>query len=283
VSAKAALQGDADWLVGPRLQDVLRAALLSLSNRRFEENRRLVGRHSGERRCFVIGNGPSLKEMDLKPLADEYTIGANSFYKHPDADAVGLDYLCVFDPHFMQDEPRAVDWHRTLAGKMTRARFLLHESARAIVDRYGLYAGRELYYVRPGVATRRAASVNLDLSLPLNVGFTTGSSVAIPLALCLGFKEIYLIGFDCNWLEDTTKSYHFYDTHKHFPEFDSTAKDNRGNTYEDELRSVLREFESHRLLREKAEQIGVRIVNASRGGLLDIYEREPYDSLRPRG
>src|SRR5205085_1510966 len=163
-------------------------AAVSLLARRIEENRGLMGRHSSEKRCFVIGNGPSLKEMDLKRLSEEYTIGANSFYKHPDAEAVGLDYLCIFDPHFMKDEPRAV---------------------------------------------------------------------AIPLALCLGFREIYLIGFDCNWLEDTKKSYHFYESHEQYPEFDSTAKDTRGQTYENVLRSTLREFESHRLLRQKAEQMGV--------------------------
>jgi hypothetical protein len=272
----------ADWCLGPRLQETLRAAALGLTARRFEGNRRLIGRHSGEKRCFVIGNGPSLKEMDLKPLADEFTIGANSFYKHADAAAVGLDYLCIFDPHFMLDEPRSVDWHRTIAAKLPDARFLLHESGRTLIERHGLYAGREVYYVRSGIATRHASLVNLDLSLPLNVGMTTGTSVAIPLALSLGFREVYLIGFDCNWLEDTKKSYHFYDTHEHYPEFDSTAKDTRGHTYEDTLRSTLREFESHRLLRQKAEQIGARIVNASAGGLLDAYRRETYESVLER-
>ena len=277
MSAKASLRNVADWCLGPRLQETLTGAYLRLTARRLEENRRLIGLHKGAQRCFVIGNGPSLKDLDLKPLADEYTIGANSFYKHPDASVVGLDYLCVYDPHFMQDDPKAVDWHRTLAEKLPSARFLLHESARALVRRHGLYPGRELYYLRPGVAAQSAQAVNLDLSLPLNVGVTTGSAVGIPLALCLGFKEIYLVGFDCNWLENTNQSYHFYQTHEQFPEFDSVARDNRGGTYEMELRSCLREFQSHRFLREKAESLGVRIVNATRGGLLDVYPRQPFE------
>lgn len=266
----------ADWCVGPRLEAELVSLWSRVNKPPLNENRRLTGRHAGERRCFVIGNGPSLKGMDLTPLADEYTVGANSFYKHPDAPSVGLKYHCVFDPHFMRDEPRAVDWHRTIAEKTPNASFLLHEAARELVHRHGLYAGREIFFLRPGPWTHEASSVNLDLSRPLNVGCTTGSSVAIPLALALGFREIYLIGFDCNWLADLTSSYHFYEAHEHFPEFDSLAKDNRGLTYEDELRSELREFESHRLLREKAERLGARIVNATAGGLLDVYERRPY-------
>jgi hypothetical protein len=272
----------ADWCVGPRLQETLLAQSKRLTGQRYRENSRLAGRHANERRCFVIGNGPSLKDIDLKPLADEYTIGANSFYKHPDAGFIGLDYLCINDPHFMSDEPRSVSWHRTIAEKLPTTHLVLNEAARSLVRAHHLYSGHEVFYVGWGPRTHRAASINLDLTRPLNIGMTTGSSVAIPLALTLGFREIYLIGFDCNWLAGTSTSYHFYQTHEYFPEFDSVGKDTRGFSYEDEVRSVLREFESHRLLREKAEQLGVRIVNATTGGLLDVYERRDFAECFPK-
>src|SRR5450755_988970 len=32
------------------------------------------------KRAFIIGNGPSLREMDLSPLAGKYTFGANRIY-----------------------------------------------------------------------------------------------------------------------------------------------------------------------------------------------------------
>jgi hypothetical protein len=35
--------------------------------------------HTGER-CFIIGNGPSLKNTDLGKLKNEFTIGMNRFY-----------------------------------------------------------------------------------------------------------------------------------------------------------------------------------------------------------
>jgi hypothetical protein len=272
----------ADWCVGPRLQEALLAQARRVATQRFNENRRLTGRHAGENRCFVIGNGPSLKDMNLRPLADEYTIAANSFYKHPDASAIGLDYLCINDPHFMKDEPRSVSWHRTIAENLPAVRLVLNEVAQPLVNAHKLYLGHEVNYVGWGPWTHRAANINLDLTRPLNIGMTTGSSVAIPLALSLGFREIYLIGFDCNWLASTTATYHFYQTHEYFPEFDSVGKDTRGFSYEDELRSVLREFESHRLLREKAKSLGARILNATKGGLLDVYERREFAECFPK-
>jgi hypothetical protein len=266
----------AEWFVGPRLQEAVHTRMRRFTTSAFDGNARLMGRHADERRCFVIGNGPSLKDMDLKPLANEFTIAANSFYKHPDAAAIGLDYLCINDPHFMSDEPRSVSWHRTIGDSVPTARLVLNEAARPLVRSHDLYHGHEVYYVGWGPWTHRAASINLDLRRPLNIGMTTGSAVAIPLAMTLGFKEIYLIGFDCNWLASTSSSYHFYQTHEHFPEFDSVDKDTRGFSYEDELRSALREFESHRLLRVKADSLGVSIYNATKGGLLDAYERRNF-------
>jgi hypothetical protein len=32
------------------------------------------------KRCFIIGNGPSLRQMDLSPLRDEVTFGLNRIY-----------------------------------------------------------------------------------------------------------------------------------------------------------------------------------------------------------
>lgn len=268
-----------DWIAGPKLQELLGDTW----RRHFRERNvaigALAGRHAGARRCFVIGNGPSLKGMDLRPLAGEFTIAANSFYKHPDAATIGLKVLCIFDPHFMQDQPRAVEWHQTIAQKLPGTTMVLHDSARPLVARHGLYAGREVHYVRSGFQTRDPKYVDFDFRRPRNVGMTTGSTIAIPLAVFLGFREIVLVGFDCNWLADTGSSYHFYDAHELFPEFDSINKDNRGHGYETQLRFAQREFESHRLIRAKAESLGVRIVNATRGGLLDAYERADYDAL----
>ena len=39
----------------------------------------LKDKHKGER-CFIIGNGPSLKQTDLTKLKNEYTFGLNRIY-----------------------------------------------------------------------------------------------------------------------------------------------------------------------------------------------------------
>jgi hypothetical protein len=265
------------WLVPIPLQNAILAAAYAWKGVRVD-NADLKNRHRG-RRAFVIGNGPSLGKQDLQPLADEITIGANSFYKHPHSDAVNLKYLCIGDPGFMTDEPRSVDWHRMIEKRMPRTELILHPHARQLIEKYGLYTHQRVRYFRRGVNHPVPELIDFDLNRPVNVGVTTGTTLCIPLAIYLGCTEIYLLGFDANWLDNYTASYHFYQTHEQFPEYDTLGKDQRWEMYEDQLLVILREFETHRLIATRGRQIGVKIWNATEGGRLDMYPRIRYEDV----
>src|SRR5262249_45923668 len=109
--ARRFIRDTVNWLLPAKVPPALPGARHALDGIDVSRNAELRDRHKGAR-CFVIGNGPSLGAMDLRPLAGEITIGANSFYKHPHAEVVDLSYLCIGDPSFMSDEPKNVAWHR---------------------------------------------------------------------------------------------------------------------------------------------------------------------------
>jgi hypothetical protein len=267
-----------NWLVPKNLEGLIGLGWDAVAHSRITANAALKDRHRGKR-CFVLGNGPSLARTDLAPLANEYTIGANSFYRHPQADIVGLKYLCVGDPYFMIERPETILWHKTLCEKMPGTSFILHRDARPLVQKNGLYKDRDVYFVRNGMTTATASFARIDFTRSLNIGMTTGTLVAIPLAMYLGFSEIYLAGFDANWLDNFDGSYHFYDTHDLFPEFDSVASDGRGVKYEEEVMAVLREYQSHRMLQEVATSRGIKLANATLGGRLDMHPRVDLQSV----
>jgi hypothetical protein len=267
------------WWVPPAVQSIVLSTAYDLfGNVDVKKNLGLKDRHRG-RRCFVIGNGPSLGKQDLKRLAGEITIGANSFYKHPDAAVVGLKYLCIGDPSFMTDEPKSVAWHRVIEERMPGTELVLQADALPLVRKHGLYSQHEIYTFRRGVTHFIPELLTFDLTRPIDVGSTTGTMLGIPLAFYLGASEIVLLGFDANWLESYAGSYHFYGKHEQFPEFDSPKADHRWPLYEDQLLLALRDYEAHRMIATRATQLGVKIVNATGGGLLDVYPRVDYASL----
>jgi hypothetical protein len=148
-----------------------------------------------------------------------------------------------------------------------------------LIARHGLYRAHEVYTFRRGVTHFVPELLSFDFTKPIDVGATTGTMLSIPLAFFLGAREIVLLGFDANWLDSYTTSYHFYASHEQFPEFDSLAADHRWPRYEDQLIMALRDHEAHRLIATRAAQLGVRIVNATGGGRLDVYPRVRYEDL----
>lgn len=272
----------ASWVVPEAWLGPMSAAAYRVNRRhllrRLAANAPLAGKHSRERRCFVIGNGPSLKTQDLSRLSSEFTIVANSFFQHPAVGSIGPKYCCVGDPDFIADRPNAIEWLRELESKLPDTTLFFRPWAPAVFERHGLFRHHTVHFIDSVAKVPHSSQVQLDLTKPLNVGYTTGSGFSIPLALYLGFREIYLIGFDANWLADIDHgALHFYDTNPHFPHFDHTATE--GHSMEEQLRTLHLEFRSHRLLREAAERNGQRIRNATNGGWLDMYERVNYDSL----
>ena len=202
-------------------------------------NRGLYQRHRDRKRCFVIGNGPSLKTQDLRPLKDEIVIVANAFYLHPDCATVSPNYCCVGDTEFISGAPNSLAWLRKLEAALPETTLFFRPVGEAVLRQHGLFTHHKVHYAESPARPKPSEGAQIELDGPTNVGFATGTVFSIPLAIYLGFREIYLIGFDANWLADVQRgSIHFYETDPHFPHFDTTAGE--GHSMELQLRSMHR-------------------------------------------
>lgn len=282
IESKDRSDGLQDWLIPPAWIGGLSKLVYRVRHgenlRLLAKNSELAGRHKDSRRCFVIGNGPSLKTQDLRPLANEIVIVANSFFQHPDHGLISPRYYCVGDGDFVADRPNSVAWLRELEAAMPETNLFVLPRARSTFSKHGLFEKHSVYHIDRIQMTNNGSAVSVDLTHPVNVGHSTGTGFSIPLALYLGFPEIYLIGFDANWLADVHNgAVHFYETNKYFPHWDRTATE--GYDMEFQLRTCHLEFRSHRLLRNKAASMGCKITNATSGGWLDMYPRVQYEAL----
>ena len=93
-------------------------------------------------------------------------------------------------------------------------------------------------------------------------GGATVTYACIQIAVYMGFKEIYLLGVDCNYCKGSNSNYFFWE-----------QKADVMNHKED--RMVL----SYESAREYADSHGIKIYNATRGGMLEVFERVEFDSL----
>ncbi len=148
------------------------------------------GIHEGER-VFIIGNGPSLNQMNLLKLKNENTIACNAFFLKSQKIGLPLKYYCVEDIHPAWDNrneiqnlncegifiPYDLKW---MYRKNKNINFLnFHRSYLQSSDKNFPY-------------------FSTDASKKCYWGGTV-TYLSMQLAVFLGFKEIILIGIDLSY------------------------------------------------------------------------------------
>jgi hypothetical protein len=240
---------------------------------RLRENERYRDLHRGER-CFVIGNGPSLKHMDLAPLRNEHVFTTNLFIEHQER--LGIEPLayCLIDPLYFDakfEDFKTLKYIRDHGSKKTRCFFPL--DCAAVAERFVPDAGYLLF--RGDLKNNK----NTDLRGPLPA-LQTVTLAAMLLAMYMGFDRIYLIGCDMDMLSHvigvsplTFRNHHFYKE-----DDDTVTKAHSEFDYATFCMAIRTQLEGYREVGRRARP-GQQILNAGVGGLLDLFPRVDYGSL----
>lgn len=242
------------------------------------ENADLRDRHRG-RRCFVIGNGPSLARQDLTPLAGEVTLAMNGFVRHPLLDVVRPTYYLFADGTFFDGTEPSRALLADVRRKAVHSEFLVPYSAAADVQRHGWLDPARTRHVAFAGNLRSSPLRRLDLTRPVP-SVTNCAQLGVMLGLYMGCSEIYLLGVDHDFLAHQGTHRHFYAGqtlagHR-------VANDDYGRyRYLEMIRIVTDVWLGYGTLRRHAERRGVTVVNCTDGGFLDVFPRRPFEAVVP--
>lgn len=204
-------------------------------------------------RCYVLGNGPSLKNINLSLLADKNVIAVNMLYKYPAYQDIYPIFHCALDPvMYLESELAAL---KEIADKRPRTNLLVSTNApKDLRERTNCYT--------VGFGYLPSSKIH-----PFNLGkpsaaFTNVISFAIELAIYLGFSEVVLLGCDFSQFTVRRES-HIYDS-------DSRSIKRNAPVWEDLLGHYIALMQ-HESLQSYALKNGCRVVNASEGSFLETY------------
>jgi len=91
------------WVIPPRIYEILSSGYVESKMILSAEERKILSKNSifkdkyKGKRCFVIGNGPSLNKQDLTLLKGEITIVMNHFHLHPVLQVWQPTFWCLAD------------------------------------------------------------------------------------------------------------------------------------------------------------------------------------------
>jgi len=219
--------------------------------------------HTG-RRCFFLGNGPSLNKLDLSLLEGEQVWAANRAYLLFEGVSWRPAFYVIKDPNVIEN---SIDAIRNLMRSLPNTVFFYPDwfrSAGSITDSANVCWYREVDRVDTNYPE---FSVNADEGI---VRSSTVAIVAMQLAIWMGFEPVILIGCDMTY-QASSQSEHADPDH-----FDPRYLDGGRSWQVPDVAGML----AHMAAAKRAcDAYGVTILNATAGGRLEAFPRVSYASI----
>ncbi len=220
--------------------------------------------HNNER-CFIIGNGPSLSVDDLEKIKDEYTIGVNRIFNIFTKTKWRPSYYLAVDEELIQSEWKNIkNIHST--------KFIKNVKKTDNIEQKDIVP----IFINSTTPISKYNYNKQSISENLEEGFSLNYSVvcyAIELAIYMGFKEICLIGVDHNYPKeiDATGKTKKNNVKEHF----------EGGSYANGTVSYYIDAVTNCFIAYKryADAHGIKIVNVTRGGKLEVFERLSLEKI----
>jgi Uncharacterized protein conserved in bacteria len=225
------------------------------------------------KRCFIIGNGPSLQMRDLDRLwgQKEICFGCNRIYLTQKDTIWRPNYYVAEDRKCLltcAKEILAYKCDVKFIGD-TYLPFWTCDMPVRNIHKYHCHTE----FLRDGRNHFcRVPKFSNDISRK-SYSIYTVVYTCLQFAVYMGFKEIYLLGVDCNYavnadyIVDASNQNHFSKNYESGLENQMLRADTEGMVFA---------FTS---AKKHADEHGIKIYNATRGGKLEVFERVDFDSL----
>lgn len=216
--------------------------------------------HKGEK-CFIIGNGPSLNQMNLCLLNDHICFGLNKIYLLFDRTGLEINYHVAVNALVIEQSASEF-------AKLDCPSFL---SYKASLGKAPPCAGRYFLY------SKGPFTFYPDITHGVFEGYTV-TYVAMQLAYFMGFREVYLVGVDHNFIvsgKPGEKQYMDGPDPNHFdPNYFGGRDWQLPNLEGSEL--------AYRMAQYFFRRDGREIYDATVGGKLDIFPKISYEEALKR-
>lgn len=240
--------------------------------------------HKGKR-CFVLGNGPSLNCIDFKVLKDEYVFTVNELMRHDKFLLLNSNYHFIADPEYFQLKPEKkedqniIEVIKKLENSENATVFFLPIEGRKNVQEYGWMEQLECSYFCSKLYFYQGFNMKPDFTKFVPC-FQAVVQWAVAMAVYMGFNEIYLLGCDAsnaitdiaafmNVEYDELYAYHLDEKDK-----ETVMERHKKRGLEATISGYNRIFEVFRELYYWCERQGVQLVNCSAETVIESIPRK---------
>ena len=229
-------------------------------------------KHEGER-CIIVGNGPSLNEMDLSLIKDEYTFAVNGIFYKSNETGFMPTYYVVEDSSVMRENQAQIREYPA-PNKFFPT---LYKSMHPEADNVAFFRMNRGFYEKSG-PNFCVPRFSTDFAQRAYCGQSV-TFINLQLAYYMGFSEVYLIGMDFSYVipESAIVEGDIITSTEDDPNHFNGAYFGKGKTWKDP--KLDRVLQNYQMAKRMYEARGSKIFNATLGGKLEAFDRVSYTSI----
>lgn len=223
-----------------------------------KKNKVLVKSENSKKKMYVCALGPSFKNVDLNNIdGDSFVV--NGFYKYASrVPSFVPTYYMMIDDIYASSPAQAAVLQSVLDTYLCKGTKFFFNSKLNHAPFLKEYSWDNIHFFstfRGDFSPKKHYDMSKIMPISGNV-----ISFAVLLSILMGYKEIYLLGCDFNSFT-TRKPLHCY----------NDSDERKELTLSQDLMAYAHVAKYHERLQELAEKEGVKIMNATRGSLIDAY------------
>ncbi|MBQ6886194.1 MAG: DUF115 domain-containing protein [Lachnospiraceae bacterium] len=240
--------------------------------------------HRGKR-CFVLGNGPSLNYVDFEKLRDEYVFTVNELMRHENFFSLNSNYHFIADPEYFKLQPgkeedqKLIEIIKKMESAESAPVFFAPIEGRKNVEEYGWMEQLECSYFCSKLFFYQGFQKKIDFAKFVPC-FQAVVHWAVAMAVYMGFGEIYLLGCDATNAITDIASFkgieydELYAYHLNVEDKEMVIERHKKRGLEATIRGYNRIFEVFRELFNWCERQGVSLVNCSAETVIESIPRK---------
>lgn len=235
-----------------------------------KKNKILKNIHSGKR-IFVLGNGPSLNNFDLKKLKNEIVIMVNRSFDHPDYEIIKPKYHIILDPKLKTGQ-WPLKYLDIIHEKNPNVNLILNANW-FYLKKFDEYKKKmKIFWVKSKNISLLFNNFNYDLTQNYSSLAVVGNGLS--MAMYSGSRKIYILGVELNGvlLLIAGKDSHFSGKD---PDYDRHTTWNWAR----DLNSNSRGIRLWYRFADHCKKNNIELINLSNRGILNFIPKEDFKTL----
>lgn len=240
-------------------------------------NKQLLSLFSTYKNAVILGSSPSINQLDLKKIKDDFVITMGNFYEHPEINQIDPKVHIFAASHLPITEKVLTNWWLRCHEILPKSTSLLIEIRdKQVAEK--VFKDRVIYYYSYG------GTLPVDFTKKILSPWSV-TIVGLQLAVYCNIKKITLLGINHDWqcLQPYT---HFYDHDKPSLEY-FIKKEGIKISYEEQKQPFPKErlyreyelYQQYEKLKKEATDLGLQIVNGDPFSYFDVFPFEKRTDL----